>query len=164
MLSLIAAMTENRVIGHNNQLPWHMPADLKRFKELTSGHAVIMGRKTFDSIHRKALPNRRNIVVTRQNDLPAHGAEIAHDLDEAIRMATSSDKGAEVFILGGSEIFRLAMMKADRIYLTVIHATIEGDSFFPPIDQRQWFLADNQHFQADSKNQYAYSFQTFERK
>src|SRR5688572_24314058 len=135
-ISLIVAMAENRVIGRNNQLPWHLPADLKHFKSLTTGHSVIMGRKTFESMG-KPLPNRRNIVITRQANFRADGVDTAHSLEEAISLAKGD---AEIFVIGGAEVFRDALNGADRLYLTLIHATIEGDVFFPEVDWSEWTL------------------------
>lgn len=158
-LSIIVAMSENRVIGRDNQLPWHLPADLKRFKQLTTGHAVIMGRKTFDSIG-KPLPNRRNIIVTRDRDFRAGGIDIAHSLDEAIALARHEE---EVFIAGGAEIFREAASGADRIYLTLVHANVEGDVFFPDIDWNEWTLVEDERHEADEAHAYAMSFRRYER-
>ena len=156
---LIAAMTENRVIGRNNALPWHLPADLKHFRLLTSGHTIIMGRKTFESFGRP-LPERRNIVVTRDPDNRPDGVEIAAGLEEAIDLASAED---EVFIGGGEQIYRLALPRAVRIYLTLIHAEIEGDTFFPEFDRDYWFLAHEEHRGADEKNRYRLTFQRYDR-
>lgn len=158
-LSLIVAMSENRVIGRNNRLPWHLPADLKRFKQLTTGHAVIMGRKTFESIG-KPLPNRRNIVITRDRNFRADGAEVAHGFDEAIAMAKAD---SEVFIAGGAEVFREAASGADRMYITLVHAHIEGDVFFPDVDWSEWTLVENERHEADDANPLPMSFQRYER-
>jgi dihydrofolate reductase len=166
MIALIAAMSENRVIGRGNRLPWHMPADLKRFKRLTTGHAVIMGRRTFESMKCRPLPNRTNIVLTRQPGFhAAENVQIARSLDEALDLARSAEKnGKEIFILGGSEIFEQALPRADRIYLTVIHAAIPGDAYFPEIDSQQWALIDEERHDADERNADAYSFRVYERK
>jgi dihydrofolate reductase len=161
-ISLIAAMSENRVIGRGNQLPWHMPADLKHFKELTSGHTVIMGRRTFESINSKPLPKRRNIVITRQMNYSPDGVTVAHDFDESMRVAAQASSLDEVFVLGGAEIFKLALPLANRIYLTVIHACIEGDTFFPQIDPHRWKLVSDDRHQPDEKNRHPFSFQLYE--
>ena len=129
IISLIAAMAENRTIGRNNAMPWHIPADLKRFRELTLGHPVIMGRKTFESMG-APLPGRDNIIVTRQPDFHAEGCTVAHDLASALALASEAD---EVFICGGGEIYRQALPFADRIYLTIIHRDYAGDRLFPDI-------------------------------
>ncbi len=160
MLSIIVAMSENRVIGRENQLPWHLPADLKHFKRLTTGHAIIMGRKTFESIGRP-LPHRRSIIITRDRQYRAEGAEVVHSLEEAIELCRDDE---EAFIIGGAEIFRLALPRIDRVYLTLIHATVEGDTFFPDLDQQQWTLVQDEHHAADEANPFAYSFRLYERR
>jgi dihydrofolate reductase len=157
-ISLIVAMSENRVIGRNNQLPWHLPRDLQHFKRTTLHHTVIMGRKTFESMG-KPLPQRRNIVITRDRTYRAAGIEIAHGLDEAISLCKNED---EIFIAGGAEIFRQALHGADRMYLTLIHAKIEGDVYFPEVNWKEWTLLSDERFEADETNQHAMSFRTFE--
>jgi dihydrofolate reductase len=129
IISLIAAMDLDRAIGRENRLPWHLPKDLERFRTLTVGHPVIMGRKTFESIGR-TLPGRTNIIITRQEAFSAEGAVIVHDLQTAFAECGDAD---EVFVLGGAEIFREAMPFADRIYLTIVHTRIQGDAFFPEL-------------------------------
>lgn len=129
MISLVVARSENHAIGVANRLPWHIPEDLKRFKQITSGHPMIMGRKTFESIG-KALPNRTNIVVTRNLSFTAPGVLRAGSLDEALELAARSPGAEEIFVIGGSEIFTLAIPRADRIYLTEVHRVVEGDAFF----------------------------------
>lgn len=129
IISLIAAVAENGVIGRKGALPWHIPSDLKRFNAVTRGHTVIMGRKTFESIGRP-LPGRRNIVLTRQQDYQAEGCEIVHDLDSAFAACAGE---AEVFIGGGGEVYAATIPLADRIYLTRVKAAVEGDTFFPEI-------------------------------
>ena len=158
-LSIIVAMSENRVIGRNNQLPWHLPADLKRFKQLTTSHTIVMGRKTFDSIG-KPLPNRRNIVITRDRAFQALGVEVAHSLDEAVALTKHEE---EVFIAGGAEIFREAASGADRMYITLVHAQVDGDVFFPEIDWDEWTLLEDQKHDADDKHAHAMSFRRYER-
>lgn len=119
-VSIVVAIAENNAIGKNNELLWHLPTDLKHFKQLTSGHTIIMGRKTFDSIG-KPLPNRRNIVITRSNSLEIPGAEVVNNIDQALALCTAEK---EVFIVGGAEIYRQAMDKTDKIYLTTVHASV----------------------------------------
>ncbi len=131
IISLIAAMAENRVIGRDNTIPWHLPEDLKRFREITMGHPVIMGRKTFESIG-KPLPGRKNIIITRIPDYRPQGCIVAHSLPDALGQCPDSD---EVFICGGGEIFQEALPFANRIYLTVIHEEFEGDTYFPVIPE-----------------------------
>ncbi len=126
MVSLIVAVSQNGVIGNKGKLPWHLPADLKRFKQLTTGHPIIMGRKTFESIG-KPLPGRTNIVITHQKNFQACGAMVAHSLEEALRLC---EKENEVFVIGGAEIFEEALPLANRIYLTLIHQDFEGDTRF----------------------------------
>jgi dihydrofolate reductase len=136
IVSLIVAMDEKRGIGKDNQLPWHLPSDLKRFKSLTMGHFLIMGRKTFEAIG-KPLKGRVTIVLTRKKDYKPPSCIIAHSLMEAIELAKAS-KETEVFIIGGGEIFRQANVLAEKIYLTRVHSDVDADVFFPEIDLRRW--------------------------
>ncbi len=158
MISIIAAVSDNNVIGNKGQLPWHLHADMQRMKELTMGHPLIMGRKTHESIGR-ALPGRRNIVITHQN-MSYPGCEVATSLDEALE---SVAKEEEAFIFGGGEIYKQAMEKADRMYLTRVHATVDGDVYFPEIDPEQWKEVAREDHPADAENQYPYSFMTYAR-
>lgn len=160
MVSLVVAIAENNAIGKNNQLLWHLPADLKHFKQITSGHTVIMGRKTFDSIG-KPLPNRRNIVITRNDRLQAEGIEFVKSLQEALTLTAGDD---EVFIIGGAEIYKQSLALADRIYLTRIHQRYEADTFFPVVDLQYWREAMAEKHEADEKNPVPYTFSTLERK
>ncbi len=161
-LSIIAAVADNNVIGRDNQLPWHMPADLKWFKALTSGHHLLMGRRTFESIG-KALPGRITVVITRSAELAPEGVAIARSLDEAIGKAEASGDG-EIFIGGGAEIFNQAIHRADRMYLTRVHTEPEGDTFFPEFDDvNEWRLVDSEHHEADERNPHPYSFLTYAR-
>jgi len=159
-LSLAWAMAQNRVIGRNNNLPWHLPEDLKYFKRITMGKPIIMGRKTFESIG-KALPGRTNIVVTRNPDYSAEGIRIVSSLDEARSLSESivkTDGMEEVVVIGGAEIYRLAMPLADRLYLTEIHAEVEGDTYFPEFDRSLWQEVTRLDFDAEGLNPYNYSF------
>ena len=135
-LAIVAAVARNGVIGAGNALPWHLPEDLKHFKALTTGHAVIMGRKTWESLppRFRPLPGRRNIVVTRDKTYRAEGAVVVHSIEEA----TAKVSGSEAFVIGGAELYALALPIADRLELTEIDADIEGDAFFPPLDRAQW--------------------------
>ena len=161
-ISIIAALASNDVIGKDNHLPWHMPADLKRFKTLTMGHHVVMGRKTFDEV-KKPLPGRVNVVVTRNAGYVQEGVVAAHSVDEAVAMASAAGD-PEVFVIGGSEIFAQTLHRADRMYLTRIHAEPEGDTWFPEFDDvNEWHLVDREDFEPDEKNVFAYSFLTYER-
>lgn len=141
IVSLIVAMSENRVIGKDNALPWHLPEDLKRFKRITTGHCVIMGRKTHESIG-KLLPNRTNIILTKDESFRAPGATLARSFDEAIRRSS----GKEIFIIGGAEVYREALKRADRIYLTLIHDQIVGDAFFPEFDEAAYTVTERKDF------------------
>jgi dihydrofolate reductase len=160
-ISLIVAVAENDVIGRRGELPWRLSADLRRFKELTMGHAIIMGRKTFESIGRP-LPGRRMIVVTRQADYRAEGADVVGGLEEAYRAAGSRGE-SEAFVIGGAEVFAQAKPQAERVYLTRVHATVDGDAFFPPLDSNQWRLVSSEPHAADAKNEYSYTFEIYER-
>lgn len=153
-------MAQNRVIGRDNTIPWRLPADLKHFKTITMGHTVILGRKTFDSIG-KALSGRRWIVLTRQRDWRCSGVEVAHDLDDALRMVTEE---LEVFVAGGADVYRQALPRADRLYLTVIHTDIEGDARFPELDMSRWKQLEDQPHAPDDRNTLAYSFRRYERR
>ena len=158
-VSIIVATSENHAIGKNNQLLWHLPADLKHFRVITSGHTIIMGRKTFDSVG-KPLPNRRNIVVTRQ-DITIEGCEVVKSIEDAIALCKGED---EVFIGGGAEIYRQAMHLTDRIYLTIVHQTFDADTFFPEINYDEWQEAAHEDHQPDEKNKLPYSFITLQRR
>ena len=160
-LSIAVATGENKEIGKNNQLLWHMPADLKFFKQTTSGHTVIMGRKTFDSVG-KPLPNRRNIVITRDTDLRIAGTEVVNSLDEALSITQNEEK--PVFIIGGAEIYRQALPKTDLLYLTTIHNQFDADTFFPEFDRNEWEVLSSEPHQADEKNKYDYTFEVLKRK
>jgi dihydrofolate reductase len=164
-LSIIVAVATNGVIGRDNKLPWHLSTDLKHFKALTSGHTVIMGRKTFDEIGRKPLPNRLNIVVSRSGAgaaiLPA-SVLFASSIDEALRSIPRTDE--EAFIIGGAEIVRQTMAVAERMYITQVHADVAGDTFMPEFDDvNEWRLVDREDFEADDKNDYPFSFLTYDR-
>ena len=160
MVSLIVAMTENRVIGRDGDMPWRLSADLKRFKRITMGHHMIMGRKTFDSIGRP-LPGRTTIVLSRAAKYEDPQIKVARSLDEVFSVAAADD---EVFITGGAQIYELALPRVDRIYLTQVHCTLEGDTLFPKVNWKQWRLVDQEEHQADEKNHYDYSFLTYERR
>ncbi|MHB8207869.1 dihydrofolate reductase [Mucilaginibacter sp.] len=158
IVSIIVAIGENHAIGKNNQLLWHMPNDLKHFKDITSGRTIIMGRKTFDSVG-KPLPRRRNIVVTRQ-DITIPGCKVVKSIEDGLALCKDED---EVFIGGGAEIYKLAMHLTDRIYLTIIHKSFDADTFFPEIDKSEWKEVKRENFEPDEKNPLPYSFITLER-
>ena len=158
-LSLIVAMAENRAIGVDNRLPWHLPADLRHFRALTMGHPIIMGRRTFDSIGR-VLPGRRNIVVTRNRDYAKDGVEIVHSLDEALDRCREE---GEAFMIGGAHLYETAIHHADRIYLTQVHATVQGDVFFPVLDTSHWRETERLSHPADPLNAHTYDFVVYDR-
>jgi dihydrofolate reductase len=156
-LSLIYAVSENHVIGNDNKLPWHLPADLKHFKEVTHGHPVIMGHNTFESIGRP-LPGRQNIVLTRNLAYKPKGVEVAYSLDEAMNKAEDDD----IFIIGGVEVFKEALPHASRIYETRVHALVGGNVLFDP-DLSHWLEEENEQHHADAHNNYDYTFVTYVR-
>ena len=160
-ISIIAAMGENRVIGKDQGLPWSLPADTRFFKEKTQGHCVIMGRKTFESMG-QSLPKRRNVVITRRRDVRIPGAEVVHSFEDALHLVDTANE--EVFIIGGAEIYRMAFEVADRMYLTRIHESFEGDTFFPEFDESRWIVAAREDHEPDERNPHAFSFLTYERK
>jgi len=152
-------MARNRVIGRKNTLPWHLPADLRHFKEMTLGKPIVMGRKTWESLP-GLLPGRRHIVVSRQQGYVAEGAETAADLDAAITLAGSVD---EIMIVGGATLYAEALPIADRLYVTLIDAEIEGDAYFPAFDMNAWHVIDESSTPCDEKNRYDLRFLTLER-
>ena len=159
-ISLVWAMAQNRIIGRNNNLPWHLPEDLKYFKRITLGKPVIMGRKTFGSIG-KPLPGRTNIVVTRNADFSAEGVKTVNSLSAAKALCESIgeiDGISEAMVIGGAEIYTQAMPVADRLYLTEVHANVDGDTFFPEFDRSLWKEVAREDFDASGPNPYAYSF------
>jgi dihydrofolate reductase len=158
-LSLVVAASTNNAIGKNNQLLWHLPKDLKFFKNITWGMAVVMGRKTFESVN-KPLPGRVNIVITSKAGWKADGVWVAKGLEDAIAQAKTTNC-KEIFIIGGGEIYKQAMPIASKIYMTRVHAEIEGDTFFPPIDESLWALKESSDYKADEKHAYDFSFQTW---
>ncbi|GGK48905.1 MULTISPECIES: dihydrofolate reductase [Flavobacteriaceae] len=160
MITIIAAIAENNALGKDNQLIWHLPADLKRFKQVTLNHHIIMGRKTFESLG-KPLPNRTSIIITRNKNFNAEGCIVVHTLDEALEAAATDDNP---YILGGAEIYKQAIEIADKLDLTFIHNTFNADAFFPKIDTSIWKETSRQHFKADEKNKYDYSFVSYSKK
>jgi dihydrofolate reductase len=159
MISIIVAAAQNGAIGSNNRLPWHLPDDLKRFKALSLGKPIVMGRRTFDSIGRP-LPGRTNIVVSRQAGLALEGVLVVQSLDAALAAAGSVP---EIVVIGGAEIFRQVLPSTDTIHLTRVHALVVGDVFFPELDPAQWREAAVEHHAADERHQYAFSFVTLQR-
>lgn len=161
-ISAIFAMSENRVIGKENKIPWYLPADFKHFKTITLGHPIIMGRKTFESIG-KPLANRTNIIITRDKNYKADGCTIVNSLEDALMLATSIDQ-EEVFIIGGAEIYKQAMDNLDCVYLTIVHANIDGDTFLPELPSGEWKEIEKEVHRRDEKNMYDYSFLTLVKK
>ena len=159
MVSIIVAVAQNGTIGDKNSLLWHIKEDMRFFRTTTSGHAVIMGRKTFESLGSKPLPKRQNIVITRQ-DVEFEGALTAHSLEEAIAMAEGDE---EVFIIGGAQIYAQALECADRLYLTLVERDYEGDTSFPEIDYRYWQLVAEERHERGEEFEYPFSFLTFDR-
>ena len=151
MIKIIVATSRNKVIGDSNNLIWYLPADLKRFKEITTGNTIVMGRKTYESIG-KPLPNRRNIVITRDVNYEVDGCEIVNSLEEALMISNQN-----CFIIGGGEIYKQSMEIADQIYLTLVHEDFEGDNTFPEIGS-EWKMVTSQDFEPDEKNKHKYSF------
>jgi dihydrofolate reductase len=165
IVSLIVAAAENNAIGKDNQLLWHLPNDMKFFKNTTWGMPVVMGRKTYDALAGEPLPGRFNFVITRQADWRPRNEKVTvtATLQQALQAAVATDC-KEAFVIGGGQIYAEAMPIADRIYMTRVHAVLEGDTYFPPIDEKEWQLRDNRDFPVDEKHAYAYSFQVWERK
>jgi dihydrofolate reductase len=158
-LAMIVAASENNIIGVDGDLPWRLSADLKRFKQLTMGHHIVMGRKTFDSIGR-LLPGRTTVIVTRQPDFKFAGARIAYSIDDAISMCGEDDCP---FVTGGAEIYRLALPLVTELHLTRVHTQIAGDTTLPEIDWESWKLVDSVRHAADETNNFEYSFETYRR-
>ena len=159
LITIIVAAAENNIIGNDNKLIWHLSDDLKRFKELTKGHHVIMGRKTFESMP-KALPNRTNVIITRKKDYFAENAIVTNSLDEAIKL-TSDDP--QPFIIGGGEIYKIALNISDRIELTRVHHNFDGDTYFPEIDNKIWTEINRTKKKKDHNHKYDYTFITYEK-
>lgn len=157
MIILIAAVAENNALGKDNQLVWHLPNDFKRFKTLTSGHYIIMGRKTFESFP-KPLPNRTHIIITRQKNYKYEGCFIASSLERAMEIAP---KNEDVFVIGGGEIYKQSLEIADKIEITKVHATFEADTYFPEIDLDKWKLVFEEHHKKDEKHNFDFTFQTY---
>jgi dihydrofolate reductase len=156
IVSLIAAMDRNRGIGIDNKLPWRLPADLRKFRELTMGHHIIVGRKTFESIG-QPLPGRQIIIVTRKRGFHAEGCFVVYSVEDAIRLARSRGE-SEVFVCGGAEIYAQSLNIADRLYLTLIDAEVAADTFFPELNENEWDERESIYQPADEKNQYSFTF------
>jgi dihydrofolate reductase len=160
IVSIIAAVAENGVIGIHNSLPWRLPADLRRVKALTTGHHIIMGRKNYESLG-KPLPNRVNVVVTRNRSYHAPGCTVVHSLADGL---TAARGDTEAFIFGGAELYAQALDIADRMYLTLVHAEVPGDTFFPQFDRSKWIETESVRYEADAHHAYPFSFVKLERR
>ena len=160
MITLIAAVAENNALGKNNQLLWHLPDDFKRFKNLTSGHYIIMGRKTFESFP-KPLPNRTHVIITRQKDYQPEGCIVVNSLEDAIAVCPDNE---EVFVIGGGEIYNQAIAVAHKIDITKVHHAFEADTFFPDINLAEWQLVFEEFHPKDEKHLFDFTFQTYKRK
>jgi dihydrofolate reductase len=158
-VSLIAAMSANQVIGRDNRLPWHLPADLQRFKQLTMGHTIVMGRKTWESIGR-LLPGRRTVVVSRDASLRIEGARVVHSLEQALAESAGDE---EIFVIGGEQIFRLALPLAHRVYLTIVEIEVAGDTFMPPLDPAHWRKMSAESHAATGDGKPAWRFEIHDR-
>lgn len=158
-ISLIWAMDRRRLIGRNNGMPWRLPAEQAYFRTVTSGHAILMGRKTYDSLSKKPLPKRHNIVLTRERGFTAEGCTVVHTVEEALRIAERET----VFVIGGSEVYALFLPVADRLYITEIDHEFEGDTYFPEFDLAEWRLVSREPGLTDEKNPYRYEFLVYER-
>jgi len=159
IISLIAALARNGVIGKDNDLPWSLPDDMKYFMQTTKGHHIIMGRKNYDSIPEKfrPLPNRTNIVVTRQKDLDLAGCKVVNSLESAVQIASAASE-PELFIIGGSTIYKLGLPIANRLYLTEIDADLDGDTYFPAFNRTEWKEMSRKHHPADERHAYPFDF------
>lgn len=160
MISMIVATGKDRVIGQDNQMPWHLPADLAYFKKVTGGHTIVMGRKTFESIGR-SLPNRRNIVLTTSSSFEAEGCEVVHSIADILAIGESE---TELFIIGGSKLYEEMMPYADRLYITHIHHAFEGDRYFPDYNENEWTVVSREKGHRDEKNPYNYEFVVYDKK
>ncbi len=160
MITMIAAAGENNELGKDNDLVWHLPDDFKRFKQLTTGHYIIMGRKTFESFP-KLLPNRTHVVITRNPDYKHEGVVVVHTLEAALEIAKDDP---QPFIIGGGEIYTLGMDHADRIELTRVHGTFDADAFFPDIPEADWQITHSEYHDTDERHAYAFTYETWDRK
>ena len=165
IVSLVAAVAKNYVIGKNNGLPWRLPDDMKFFMETTKGHYVILGRKNFESLpHKfKPLPDRTNVVVPRQKDYKAHGALVVHSCEDALKVA-EVNKESEAMVIGGSDIYTLALPVANRLYITEVNAEVEGDVYFPKFDKEDWTETSRVPHPADEKHAYSFDFVVYDKK
>ncbi|WP_026914253.1 dihydrofolate reductase [Christiangramia portivictoriae] len=160
MITMIAAAAENNALGKDNDLVWHLPDDFKRFKRLTSGHHIIMGRKTFESFP-KLLPDRTHVIITRKEDYSPENTIVVHSMEEALKVSKLDE---QAFIIGGGEIYKMGMEYADRIELTRVHGEFEADTHFPEINRNDWELVKDQYHEKDEKHDYSFTYLTYDRK
>jgi dihydrofolate reductase len=160
MITIIAAAAENNALGKDNDLVWHLPDDFKRFKQLTTGHHIMMGRKTFESFP-KPLPNRTHVVITRNKNYKKEGAVVVHSIEEALKLAKNDP---QPFIIGGGEIYKQGLPFTDKIELTRVHAHVEADAFFPDIDENDWQLIAEEYHPKDEQHEFAFTYLTYLRK
>jgi dihydrofolate reductase len=160
-ISIIAALDKNNAIGYKNNLLCYLPADLKHFKQLTTGHTIVMGRKTFESLPKGALPNRKNVILTKNKSFRCENCEIIYSPDELFGLSHESE---EIFIIGGAQIYNLFINKADRLYLTHIHHRFEADTYFPDFDLSKWKIVEKKDFEKDEKNKFSFSFVSYIKK
>ena len=160
IISLIVAMDENRVIGYKNKLPWNLPSELKYFRETTKSKPVIMGRKTHESIGRP-MPERLNIIITRNENYRTDNCAVVNNVQDAIKAAKGS---SEIMVIGGAEIYKLFLPVANRLYITKVHGTFKGDTYFPEFNEGEWIKAKEKFFQKDNENEYSYTIMVLERK
>ncbi|WP_308862357.1 dihydrofolate reductase [Paenibacillus radicis (ex Xue et al. 2023)] len=163
IISMIYAMDEQGGIGIDNKIPWRLPEDMAFFRRTTTGHTVLMGRKTFESVGSKPLPKRRNVILTRDTSFTAEGCEVVHTVEAALELIGSGDAEEELFVIGGAEVYNLFMPHADRLYITEINHQFQADAFMPGIDKSQWKAASRVKGVKDEKNPYDYEFVTYER-
>lgn len=159
-IAIIVAVAKNNVIGSNNTMPWHCPADLQYFKRTTMGAPVLMGRKTYQSLHVKPLPGRQNIVITRDQNFSVEGCEVVHSLEQGLACARAQTP-AKIFIIGGADIYRQVITLADELFITQVDLEVVGDRYFPEISAREWRLESSQEYLADEKSPYNLAFKKF---
>ena len=165
IISIISAMANKRVIGINNTLPWKLPSDMKWFRQHTLGKPIVMGRKTFESFGGRTLPERPNIIITRDTNYQVDGAFVAHSIEDALRLAADvSNESDEVMIIGGASFYEQMLPKVDRLYLTFVDAELDGDAWFPDYDESEWQETERVEVSADEKNPYDHCFVIFDRK
>lgn len=162
-IAIIVAVAKKNVIGLNNTMPWHCPADLQYFKRTTMGAPVLMGRKTYQSLHVKPLPGRKNIIITRDQTFSCQGCDVVHSLDEGLACAAKQEPET-VFVIGGADIYRQVIARTDELYITHVDLAIDGDRYFPEVSSENWQLVSSEHYPADEKSPYSLDFDKFIRR